>query len=122
MIQGYIGYSSEVGKLATAVDSLTVTFRKMLNTLNDCSKYLVGSSETMWTASKDLMGSVEDNSATTEELSDSILNTNSSIGVVTGEVEKIHDIVVDITDCARDGSEKSDTLIQTANALSLIHI
>ena len=118
MIQGYIGYSSEVGKLATAVDSLTVTFRKMLNTLNDCSKSLVGSSETMWTASKDLMGSVEDNSATTEELSASILNTNSSIGVVTGEVEKIHDIVGDITDCARDGSEKSDTLIQTANAMS----
>ena len=118
MIQGYIGYRSEVGKLATAVDSLTVTFRKMVSTLNDCSESLVGSSETMRTASKDLMGSVEDNSATTEELSASILNTNSSIGVVTGEVEKIHGIVGDITDCAKDGSEKSDELIQTANTMS----
>ena len=118
MIQGYIGRRSEVGKLATAVDSLTVTFRKMLHTLNDCSESLVGSSETMRTASKDLMGSVEDNSATTEELSASILNTNSSIQVVTGEVEKIHDIVGDITDRAQDGSEKSETLIQTANTMS----
>ncbi len=118
MIQSYIGRKSEVGKLATAVDSLTVTFRKMLHTLNDCSESLVGSSETMRTASKDLMGSVEDNSATTEELSASILNTNSSIEVVTGEVEKIHDIVGDITDRAQDGSEKSETLIQTANTMS----
>jgi len=77
MIKGYIGRKSEVGKLATAVDSLTVTFRKILSTLNECSVSLVGSSETMRTASKDLMGSVEDNSATTEELSASILNTNS---------------------------------------------
>ncbi len=118
MIKGYIGRKSEVGKLATAVDSLTVTFRKILSTLNECSVSLVGSSETMRTASKDLMGSVEDNSATTEELSASILNTNSSIEVVTGEVERIHDIVGDITHRAQDGSEKSETLIQTANTMS----
>ena len=118
MIKGYIGRKSEVGKLATAVDSLTVTFRKILSTLNECSVSLVGSSETMRTASKDLMGSVEDNSATTEELSANILNTNSSIEVVTGEVERIHDIVGDITHRAQDGSEKSETLIQTANTMS----
>ena len=118
MIKGYIGRKSEVGKLATAVDSLTVTFRRILSTLNECSVSLVGSSETMRTASKDLMGSVEDNSATTEELSASILNTNSSIEVVTSEVEKIHDIVGDITHRAQDGSEKSETLIQTANTMS----
>lgn len=118
MIKGYIGYRSEVGKLATAVNSLTVTFRKMVSTLNECSESLVGSSETMRTVSNNLMGSVEDNSSTTAELSASILNTNSSIETVTGEVEKIHDIVEDITDCAQDGSEKSDALIQTANTMS----
>ncbi|MCI8307251.1 MAG: methyl-accepting chemotaxis protein [Lachnospiraceae bacterium] len=118
MIKRYIGYRSEVGKLATAVNSLTVTFRKMLHTLNDCSESLVGSSDKMRTVSTDLMGSVEDNSATTEELSASILNTNASIEAVTDEVEKIHDIVGDINDSARDGSKKSDTLIQTANTMS----
>ncbi len=118
LIKDYIGSGSEVGKLATAVDSLAVTFRRILSTLNQCSVSLVGSSETMRTASKDLMGSVEDNLATTQQLSASILNTNSSIEVVTGEVEKIHDIVGDITDCAQEGNEKSETLIQTANAMS----
>ncbi len=118
LIKGYIGYGSEVGKLATAVDSLTVTFRKMLSTLNECSESLVGSSETMRTVSNNLMGSVEDNSTTTAELSASILNTNSSIETVTGEVEKIHDIVEDISDSVQDGSKKSDTLIQTANTMS----
>lgn len=118
LITGYIGCRSEVGKLATAVNSLTVTFRKMLNTLNECSESLVGSSETMRTASNNLLDSVEDNSSTTAELSASILNTNSSIETVTGEVEKIHEIVEDITDSAQDGNEKSDTLIQTANTMS----
>lgn len=118
LIKGYIGYGSEVGKLATAVDSLTVTFRKMLSTLNECSESLVGSSETMRTVSNNLMGSVENNSTTTAELSASILNTNSSIETVTGEVEKIHDIVEDISDSVQDGSKKSDTLIQTANTMS----
>lgn len=117
LIKAYIGSRSEVGKLATAVDSLAVTFRRILNTLNQCSLSLVGSSETMRTASKDLMGSVEDNLATTQQLSASILNTNSSIEVVTGEVEKIHDIVGDITGFARQGNDKSETLIQTANAM-----
>lgn len=117
LIKAYIGSRSEVGKLATAVDSLAVTFRRILNTLNQCSLSLVGSSETMRTASKDLMGSVEDNLATTQQLSASILNTNSSIEVVTGEVEKIHDIVGDITGFARVGNDKSETLIQTANAM-----
>ncbi|MCX4341469.1 MAG: methyl-accepting chemotaxis protein [Lachnospiraceae bacterium] len=118
LIEGYIGYGSEVGKLATAVDTLTVTFRKMINTLNQCSESLVGSSETMRAASNELMESAEDNLATTEELSSSILNTNSSIEVVTDEVEKINDIVGDITVSAQDGNEKSEALIRTANAMS----
>lgn len=118
LIEDYIGYKSEVGKLATAVDSLTVTFRKILSTLNQCSESLVGSSGTIRTASNELMESAEDNMATTEELSASITNTNSSIDVVTGEVEKIHDIVGDITDRAQRGNEKSEALIQTANAMS----
>lgn len=71
----------------------------------------------MRTVSKDLMWSVEDNSATTEELSASIINTNASIEVVTDEVEKIQGIVGDITDCVQDGSEKSEALIRTANAM-----
>lgn len=118
MIEDYIGCGSEVGKLATAVDSLTMTFRKMLNTLNQCSESLVGSAETIRTASNELMESAEDNQATTEELSASITNTNSSIEVVTDEVEKINDIVRDITVRAQDGSEKSEALIRTANAMS----
>lgn len=118
MIRGYIGYGSEVGKLATAVDSLTATFRKIVSTMNECSASLTGSSETMRMVSKDLMESVEDNSATTEELSASILNTNASIEVVTDEVEKIQGVVGDITCCVQDGSEKSEALIRTAKAMS----
>lgn len=119
-IKEYVGRKNEVGKLATAVDSLTITFRNMLTTLTQCSDSLSGSSDTMRTTSKDLMNSVVDNAATTEELSASISNTNASIEVVVSEVGKITNIVEEINESVQDGNKKSDTLIQTAKSMSRV--
>lgn len=119
-INPYVGCKSEVGKLATAVDSLIVTFRNMVHTLNGCSASLIGSSDTMRVASKDLMESVEDNAATTEELSASITNTNAAIEVVAGEVEKINNMVSDINSSVQNGNKKSEILIQAANRMSQV--
>lgn len=119
-IKEYVGRKNEVGKLATAVDSLTVTFRNMVATLTQCSASLSGSSDTMRTTSKDLMNSVVDNAATTEELSASISNTNASIEVVVNEVGKITGIVEEINESVEDGNKKSRTLIQTAKSMSRV--
>lgn len=119
-IKEYVGRKNEVGKLATAVDSLTVTFRNMVATLTQCSASLSGSSDTMRTTSKDLMNSVVDNAATTEELSASISNTNASIEVVVNEVGKISGIVEEINESVENGNKKSRTLIQTAKSMSRV--
>lgn len=117
-IDKYVGTGSEVGKIATAVDSLARTFREMVHTLGECSASLTGSMDTMNITSRDLMDSVANNAATTEELSASITNTNESIDTVSGEIDRIRDIVNDISDSVKDGSEKSEILINTANAMS----
>lgn len=119
-IEKYVGAKSEVGRIATAVDSLTKTFREMLRTLNECSISLTGSTDTMNITSRELMDSVENNAATTEELSASIISTNTSIDVVTEEVERINRIVGDIQNCVSDGNKKSATLMQTANTMSQV--
>lgn len=117
-IKGYIGGSSEVGLIATAVDSLSETLRDIIQTLVHCSDSLSGSSDTMTLTSKELFDSIENNAATTEELSASIVSTNSSIDAVTAEIEKMNDMVNNIEEKVTAGSRKSDNLIDTALAMS----
>lgn len=117
-IQRYVGGKGEIGMLATSADSLTTTFREIMNTLNECSASLSGSSETMSLTSRDLLESIETNAATTEELSASIISTNNSIDAVTTEIEKMNDMVANIETSVKDGSSKSEKLIRTADAMS----
>lgn len=117
-IQKYVGGKGEIGKIATAADSLAETFREIIKTLDECSNSLSGSSETMSLTSKDLMDGIENNAATTEQLSASIISTNSSIDAVTTEIEKMNDMVDNIETSVKDGNTKSERLIQTADAMS----
>ena len=117
-IQKYVGYRGEVGMIATAIDSLSLTFRKIIVTLNECSKSLTTCSDTMSLTSKDLLGIIENNSATTEELSASILCTNSSISTVTSEIKKMTDMVDNIEKRVKDSNSKSEKLIGTAEAMN----
>ena len=118
MIYRYVGTKSEVGQIATAVDSLVKTFREMVNTLNECSASLDGSMNIMNVTSKDLMDSVENNMATTQKLSSGIISTNASIDSVTQEVERINQILSGIQTSVKDGNGKSEILIKTADTMS----
>lgn len=117
-IKKYVGRKSEVGQIATAVDSLTKTFRAMVHTLTECSASLAGSTDTMSVTSRDLLDSIENNAATTEELSASIISTNSSIDAVSEEIDKITHIVSDIDVSVKNGNDKSEVLIKTANVMN----
>lgn len=117
-IEKYVGRKSEVGQIATAVDSLTKTFRAMVRTLTECSASLAGSTDTMSTTSRDLLDSIENNAATTEQLSASIISTNSSIDAVSEEIDKITTIVSDIDVSVKNGNDKSGVLIKTANKMN----
>ncbi len=117
-IKKYVGGSSEVGMIATAVDSLSETLREIIQTLNNCSESLSGSSDTMTLTSRDLLDSIENNAATTEELSASIISTNSSIDAVTDEIAKMNEMVENIGEKVNAGSRKSNNLIETAEAMS----
>lgn len=119
-IKKYIGHQGEVGMIATAIDSLSFTFREIIMTLNECSKSLTKCSDTMSHTSKDLLDTIENNSATTEELSASILCTNSSISTVTSEIEKMTDMVDNIEERVKDSNIKSEKLIDTADAMNIM--
>lgn len=117
-IKGYVGCKSEVGLIATAIASLSSTFRGIIATLVECSNSLSGSSDTMTLTSKDLLDSIENNAATTEELSASIISTNASIDNVTSEIVKMNEMVDKIEEEVKAGSDKSSKLIETSAAMS----
>ena len=77
----YAGHKSEVGHIATALDSLYGAFQNIVQTLGECSSSLNVASGTMNDASLTLLSGVEDNAATTQELAASIITTNSAIEV-----------------------------------------
>lgn len=117
-ISKYVGCTSEVGMIATAIDSLSKTLRDIIQTLTHCSDSLTGSSDTMTQTSRELLDSIENNATTTEELSASILSTNTSIEAVTAEIAKMNDMVNNIEEKVTAGNIKSDKLITTAEAMS----
>ncbi len=114
-IMKYARYRNEVGQIASAIDTLSTTFRDVAGTLNTCSDSLTDSAYSISKSSEILMESVEDNAATTEELSASIISTNSSIEAVSKEIVHISEMVEKIEEKVKDGNDRSRDLLKTSN-------
>ena len=67
---------------------------------------------------RELRDNIENNAATTEELSASITNTNSAIDTMCDEMNKMAEMVDDISRKVKDGSAKSETMIRTSGEMS----
>ena len=117
-VVSYAKRSDEIGLISEALVSLTETFHGIINTLVQCADSLSGSSENMAITSKELLDSIEDGAATTEELSASIINTNESINVMTDEIKKITDMMNEIESSVKESKTKSAALIETAEQMS----
>lgn len=113
-IMKYANSRNEIGQIANAIDTLSTTFRGIASTLHNCSNSLIDSSDAMSKSSGNLMEYVEDNAATTEELSASILCTNSSIEAVSQEIVNMSNMVAMIEEKVQDGNDRSKKLIKTS--------
>ena len=67
-IQKFVNGKSEIGHIATAIDSLYDTFSSIIDTLNGCSSSLLGSAERITETSHELYECVGDNAATAEQV------------------------------------------------------
>lgn len=117
-IESYVGGKSEVGMIASEVESLSETFRDIVGTLANCSDSLSNNTDNMADTARSLRDTIEDNAATTEELSASIINTNSAIETVCDEMNKMADMVDSIADKVKTGSKQSDAMIVNSDNMS----
>lgn len=117
-IMKYAKHKNEVGQIASAIDTLASTFRGIAATLHTCSISLTDNSHSLSNSSRVLNECVEDNAATTEELSASIISTNSSIDVVSQEIVHISDMVLRIEEKIKDGNDRSKELLKNSTDMS----
>lgn len=116
----YINRKSEIGQIATAMDSLYSTLRDIVGKLKQCSGFLGESSGIMNNVSDDLMECVGDNSSTTQELAASITITNSAIDEAGREVSRIMDIVKVMEEKISTGNKKNEELMENAKHIKVL--
>lgn len=117
-IDKYVTKKNEIGQIAEAVKVLSGNFRGIIDTLNSCSASMLDSSRAMKNTSAELFESIENSAATTQELSAGIINTNTAIDAMTGEVQKVSEMLTEIEQSVRIGNDTSSRLITIANEMS----
>lgn len=113
----YTQYKNEVGQIANAITTLSTTFRSVANKLSGYSNSLDENSNIMNGYSSNLLDCVSDNAATTEELSASIISTNSSINAVSQEIVSMSEMVKDIEDRVYNSTNRSEELMRTSTEM-----
>lgn len=111
-IEKYVNGKSEIGHIATAIDSLYRTFDAIIDTLNSCSVSLLKSAEKITSSSEELYDCVGDNAATVEEVVAGVTLTEEAVEQVGKEIGRISELVSDVGRKVSDGSERSEELIQ----------
>ena len=111
-IEKYVNGKSEIGHIATAIDSLYRTFDAIIDTLNSCSVSLLKSAEKITSSSEELYDCVGDNAATVEQVVAGVTLTEEAVEQVGKEIGRISELVSNVGRKVSDGSERSEELIQ----------
>ncbi len=106
----YIDKKSEIGQIATAIDSLYDSFNVIVTTLNDCSESLSQSAVHMTDSSQVLVRCVEENSDTTEQFSNRTESITEAVRRVDGVMGEIAGVVSEVEAKIQAGTERSNTL------------
>lgn len=110
-LEKYINCKSEIGQIATALDSLRVSFEDIVNTLANCSDSLAQSATNMSASSNILIECVEDNADATEKFAGHTEKINDTVKNVEDEITEITGVVSQVEDKIQLGNTRSTELI-----------
>ena len=116
-IDRFAGTKSEIGAIATSTAELTSALRETVQQMISFGTQLEDASSTLNNSSKELLDCVNDNSATTQELSATLDSTNDSVQAVDQEIQGISASLSDIVDKVQVSTDASDSLIQIAEKM-----
>ena len=119
-LDSYIGKKSEVGKIATALDSLYSSLGDMVRTLSDCSDSLNESAVKMTDSSEVLLSCVAENSTATAQFAEHTEKIANTITHVDDEVAEIAGVVSQVEGKIHEGKNSSDSLLVKVTELQEI--
>jgi len=111
----YIGGRSEIGQIATAVETLRNKLNEIVETIGNCSDSLYNSANIMDKEAQGLMFNVTDNAAVAEELSASICSTNDAISNADERISEVQSMVGDILDKMEQSKLLSESMTKSAS-------
>ncbi len=116
-IKRYTYRGDELGKIAAATESLIDSMRNIVGTLRTSCGLLDNKADSLQLSSKELLESMTDNSAATEELLAAVEDTNSIVVNVNEEVTKIDAAVQEVLGKISGSVDVSGTVIKNAHAM-----
>ncbi len=110
-LKKYINCKSEVGQIATALDSLSDSFIEIVDTLGSCSDSLTDSATKMTEFSGILVNNVQENANETEQFAEHTEKINEAVNQVDSEIAEIAEVVSQVETKIQVGSERSTELM-----------
>jgi len=110
-LQKYINRKSEVGQIATALDSLSDSFKDIIDTLGTCSDSLSVSATKMSDSSEVLILCVEENASATEQFAEHTDKINETVKSVDEGIDEIAGVVSQVETKINVGNIKSAELM-----------
>ena len=107
----YLNTKSEIGEIATALDSLYTSFQDIVNTLDQCSDSLTNSAVKMTDSSELLLQCVTDNSSTTTDFANRAESITNTVQNVDGQVTEIAQVVTEVENKIHTGTDRSNLLL-----------
>lgn len=119
-LDAYLNCKSEVGQIATALDSLYSTFQNIVLTLNQCSGSLNNSAVKMTDSSGMLLKCVNEHSEATVKFADRAEKISEAVNHVEEEMSNITEIVSTIENKIHQGTSQSDDLLGQVSELQFV--
>lgn len=107
----WIGTKSEIGKIATAINSLYDALGKIVKTLSNCSISLNDSAVAMQNSSDVLISCVSDNSKATTTFAEHTESINNTVVKVDQEIAEIVKVVLSVKERIKQGNVYSSQLL-----------
>lgn len=111
-LEKYIHCKSEIGQIATALDSLRDSFEDMIRTLGSCSNSLTHSAARMSDSSVLLIDCVEENASVTQQFAEHTEQINETVKKVGDEITEISEVVLQVEEKIQLGTTRSTELMQ----------
>lgn len=119
-LDAYVNYKSEIGQIATAIDSLYTTFQKIVLTLEQCSNSLNCSAIKMTTSSDVLLECMNDHSVATTQFANHTEEITQAVQHVDEEMVHIAKAVYEVENKIHQGTKKSDALLEKVTEMQNI--